>query len=83
MIEVPQGRYRHGQQRKRTKTQPWTDQLKTSEESSVDAMSAEQERRLKPLTSWSGQSQAKGKGKVQKTREGQHNVSGRPLQPGP
>ena len=62
------------------KTQPWTDQMKISEESSEDAMSAEQERRSKPLTFCSGQSQVKGK--YQKTREGKHNVSGQALQPG-
>ena len=52
-------------------------------ESSEDATSAEQERRSKPRTSWSGQGQAKGQEKYQKTREGQHNASMRPVQPGP
>ena len=62
---------------------PWTVQTKISEESSEDATPAEQERRSKPLASCSGQSQARKWEKFQKTREGQHNVSGRPLQPGP
>ena len=38
--------------------QPWTDQPKISEESSVDT-SGEQERRSKPLASCSGQSRTK------------------------
>ena len=76
-------RHRHGQQRRQTKTMLWTVQKKISEESSEDATSAEQERCLKPYTSCSGQSQAKAMEKYQKTREGQHNVRGRPLQPGP
>ena len=48
-----------------------------------DATSAEQERRSKPRTSCSGQSQAKEREKFQEIREGQHNVSGRALQSGP
>ena len=76
--EAPQERRRHSQQRKQTRTQSWMDQPKKSEESSVDATSVEQERRSKQRASCSGQSEAKEKGKGQKTREGQHNVSGRP-----
>ena len=64
-------RHRHSQQRM------------TSEEPSEDATSAEQERRSKPRTSWSRQSQAREMEKYQKMREGQHNVSGLLLQPGP
>ena len=79
MTGVPQVRHSHGQQRKQMKTQPWTDQMKISEESSEDAMSAEQERRSKPLTFCSGQSQVKEREKYQKTREGKHNVSGRAI----
>ena len=69
-------RYRHGQQRKRIETQPWTDPTKISEESSEDATSAEQERHSKALTSGSGQSQVK-EGKI----PGDNRRSA--LQPGP
>ena len=68
----PRVKHRHSQQRRQTKI---------SEESLEDATSAEQERCSKPRASWSGQSQARTWEKFQKTREGQHNVSGRPLQP--
>ena len=79
----PQGKHRHSQQIRQTKTPPWTVQPKICEESSRDATSAEQERRSKPRASWSGQSQAEEQEKYQETREGRHNASVRPLQPGP
>ena len=49
----------------------------------MDVRSTEQERHSKPHASWSGQSRARVKGKDQMIKEGQHNISGRPLQPGP
>ena len=58
-----QPRCHHSQQRKRTRTQPRTDQLKESQESKVDATSGEQERWSKPLAVCPGQSRAKEKGK--------------------
>ena len=64
------------------KIPPWVVQPKISEESSGEATSVEQERRLKPCASWSGQNPAKEWEKFQETREGQHNASVRPLQPG-
>ena len=81
--EEPRVKHCHGQQRRQTKTLPWTVQTKISEESQEDATSAEQEHCLKPCRSWLGQSQARKREKYQETREGQHNVSGRPLQLGP
>ena len=72
---VPPVKHRHGQQRRLTKILPWTVQQKISEESSGDATSAEQERRLKPLASWSGQNPAKEWEKFQDTRESQHDAS--------
>ena len=81
--EEPRVKHRHGQQRRQMKTLPWTVQTKISEESSEDAMSATQECRSKQCASWSGQNQARKREKYQETREGQHNVSGRPLQPDP
>ena len=66
-----------------TRTQPWPVSPKTSKESSVDARSVGQERHSKPHTSWPGQSRAKVKERNKWTREGQHNVNGRPLLPGP
>ena len=64
--EEPWVKHCHGQQRKQTMTPPWTVQTNISKESSEDATSAEQERRLKPHTSWSGQSQARKTEKYQR-----------------
>ena len=58
----------------------WMVQPKICEESSRDAISAEQERWSTPHASWPGQNQAKEWEKCQKTREGQHNAHVRPLQ---
>ena len=74
--EAPWERRHQSQQRKRTRTQPRTDQPKKSEESKVDAMSGEQEHWSKPRTVCPGQRRRKEKGKRPKTREHKYKKTG-------